>query len=237
MVCKRASMDFRVILEQALPCGLCVGVHIPPGDDAITPAVLARLHPDEAAHARTLHPRRQPSWVAGRLALRQALTRLGHSAGPILADDRGAPVLPGGVRGSISHKRAVAVGLAASTLEWSIGVDIEQRHLGRQDISRYVLTEAEQAELAGLSAQARGQAVMLRFSIKESIYKAVDPHVRRFVGFREVDVTPLPDGRVEVAAHLAQGEVFTIDAWWSVEGEHVLTCARAQPRGSPLVAD
>lgn len=190
---------------------------------------MARLHPDEARHAATLHPRRRPTWVAGRLALRAALTEVGATAGPILPNDRGAPVLPPGVVGSISHKNALAVGLATRESGWTVGVDVEQPHLGKQDISRYVLTAGEQAELAALDPAARDRAIMLRFSLKESIYKAIDPHVRRFVGFQEVSVSIQPDGCARVDPHLEEGARLHIEGWWTIGQDHVLTVARARP--------
>jgi 4'-phosphopantetheinyl transferase EntD len=226
-------VDFGISFVRSLPYGLCVGVTIPPDDLEIAPTVMARLHPDEARHAATLHPRRRSTWVAGRLALRAALTEIGATSGPILVNDRGAPALPPGVVGSISHKRLLAVGLAARASGWTVGIDVEQRHLGKQDISRHVLTAAEQAELAELDPLAREQAIMLRFSLKESIYKAIDPHVRRFVGFQEVSVSILPDGDARVDPHLEGGARLHVEGWWTLGTDHVLTVARARP--SPVL--
>jgi enterobactin synthetase component D len=111
-----------------------------------------------------------------------------------------------------------------------VGVDVEQQQMGKQDITRRVLTEAECAALEGLDAEARGQAVMLCFSLKESIYKAIDPHVRRYVGFHEVDLVVLPDGRARVDAHLMSAERLEVEGWWSLARDYVLTAARARRR-------
>ncbi len=223
------AVDFAIAFERSLPCGLCVGVSIPEDSSAITPAVLARLHPDEAGHAVTLHPRRQATWIAGRLALRAALAGLGAPPDPILPDDRGAPGVPRGMVGSISHKRLLAVGLASRECGWTVGVDVEQRQMGKQDITSRVLTGAERAGLAALDPAAREQAVMLCFSLKESIYKAIDPHVRRYVGFHEVDLALLPDGSARVDTHLVSAERLQVEGWWSFARDHVLTGARARP--------
>ena len=56
--------------------------------------------------------------------------------------------------------------------------------------------------------------MLATFSVKESIYKALDPFVRRYVGFTEVELDPLPadltcpDRVVWVGAQmrLAEGE-------------------------------
>lgn len=223
------DVDFAFAFERSLPCGLVVGVRIPEENSAIPPEVTARLHPEEARHAATLHPRRQPTWIAGRFALRAALSGLGAPPDAILPDDRGAPRVPPGLVGSISHKRALAVGLAGRDCGWTVGVDVEQRQMGKQDIARHVLTEAERAGLAALDPEAWGQAVMLRFSLKESIYKAIHPHVQRFVGFQEVGLILLPDGSAQVETYLARAERLEIQGWWSVARDHVLTAARARP--------
>lgn len=223
------AVDFTIAFERSLPCGLCVGVHFPEDNAAITPEVTARLHPEEARHASTLHPGRRPTWIAGRLALRAALAALGAPPDPILPDDRGAPALPPGMIGSISHKRQLAVGLASRSCGWTVGVDVEQREMGKQDISRHVLSEAERTALAALDPAAREREVMLRFSLKESIYKAIDPHVRRYVGFHEVSLTLLADGSARIDTHLVRGEQLEVQGWWSVARDHVLTSARARP--------
>ncbi len=234
-------MTFVVTNTWTLPCGECVAVNLPDMDAVIDPAVFERLHPAEARHAEGIAPRRQASFIGGRLALHAALARLRgddrdaqaaltRPPWPLLPNDRGAPEVPAPYVGSISHKRELAVGLAAYDEGWTIGVDIEQRRASKQDISKYVLTDDEQVQLAALSPVERGEQVMLRFSLKESIYKAIDPHVRRYVGFQEVGVTVLDDGRAIVHPRLAQNEQLGIDAWWRVEREFVLTCARAQIR-------
>lgn len=231
-------VDFPIAFERTLPHGLCVGVSIPPDEDEISPAVLARLHADEARHAATLRPPRRDTWIAGRLALRAALQRMGIDAAAILPNHRGAPAMPPGMVGSISHTRTTAVALVAEDTGWAIGVDIERNTLGRQDISRHVLTEPERAEVARLPPEQRGPSIMQRFSLKESIYKAIDPFLQRYVRFREVAVTPLDQGRVAVEPRLEHGGPLEIEAWWSTGDTFVLSSARARPRcAAPVPSD
>jgi len=70
--------------------------------------------------------------------------------------------------------------------------------------------------------------VLLRFSIKEAVYKAIDPFVQRFVGFREVAVFPEPDGQVAVRAHLQPPAPLTIRARWTTHDQFYITSARAR---------
>jgi enterobactin synthetase component D len=199
------------------PHGTCVVVELARDDLA---AALARLPADEQLHAQALGEIRRRDFVTGRLALHEAL---GDFGAPLLTDDRGAPILPAGWVGSVSHKGAVAAALVAPAGGGWIGIDLELAAPPRQDIARRILTPRE---LAALAAHAdRGRAVTLRFSIKEAIYKAVDPHVRRFVGFTEVELDFLDD-RCAVVSALP----LAIEAHWREHAGHWLSTARAHPK-------
>ena len=210
--------------------GHCVGVAIA---SVLPDEALAALLPAERAFARGLGPARRAGWVAGRTALRGALTHLGIDAGPLLATPRGAPMLPAGVVGSISHKRDLAVALVAprSTGDPSqIGVDLEVDAPLRADITRRVLTEAELARLTTLPQADRQRSLLLLVSAKEALYKALDPCVQRYVGFKEVSVEPLPGGTARVELLLSGGEgPFTASVHWRAEGAYILTSARIGP--------
>jgi 4'-phosphopantetheinyl transferase EntD len=157
--------------------------------------------------------------VAGRLALRAALEDLGLGGAPLLATDRGAPLVPEGALGSISHKRTLAVAVAAPrTPGLQLGVDLEEDAPLRFDISRRVLTTRELDELAQLTPPARDRAVLLRLSAKEAIYKALDPFVRRYVSFQEAEVFPDDRGGGRVAVSVPEGPFAAELRWRAVPG-------------------
>jgi enterobactin synthetase component D len=217
------AFDFR------LEHGRCVGVRLPEGDAGVNALAEQALSPEERTFASKFVALRRRSWVGGRVAMRQALLLAGIDAPAVLPDARGAPVLPAGIVGSVSHKDALAVALVARSTA-RVGVDVELDADLRQDISSRVLTEAEVAELAAMTDAARAREVVLRFSAKEAIYKAVDPFVRRFVGFKEVSVRPLSDGTAEVRSHLPSSEgPFVIEVRWLPWEGFVLTTARVEP--------
>jgi enterobactin synthetase component D len=90
-------------------------------------------------------------------------------------------------------------------------------------------SDDEQAEIASLEAHDRALEVKLRFSAKEAIYKALDPFVRRYVGFKEVAVRPLHGGGAEVGVHLPSSEgAFVIEVRWLRWEGFVLTTARVE---------
>ena len=180
-------------------------------------AALEALPAPEREHARRLTPVRRREFVTGRTALHAAL---GDPDTPILADDRGAPVLPAGWVGSLSHKGALAAALAAPAGAGWVGVDIERAAPPRVDIARRVLTPRELACVPD-----RGRAVTLRFAIKEAIYKAIDPCLRRYVAFTEVELDL--SGEACAVTHALP---LAIEAAWREHAGHWLATARARAR-------
>ncbi len=221
-------MHFDVAFHHATPHGVVTAVHIPDSPDPVPEEVLARLSPAEAIHARTLKGYRQPSFVGGRLALRKACEQLGqHVSAPILPDARGTPLLPAQLTGSISHKRDLAVGMVSFAAHGTLGVDLEDYGPPRLGIAEAVLRPEELAAIGSLPEARRWIAILVRFSIKESIYKALDPHVRRYVGFHEAFVEPDLQGGAQVALHLANGEgPFAVDARYEWLQGRLLTSVR-----------
>jgi 4'-phosphopantetheinyl transferase EntD len=52
-----------------------------------------------------------------------------------------------------------------------------------------VLTPAERDRLSAAAEDARRDLATLMFSAKESLYKALNPLLKRYIGFQEVEVT------------------------------------------------
>lgn len=226
-------MPFSILFHRELPHGLCVAVRLPePSEDAGERA-LQHLRTGERTRALELPFRRRVTWAGGRIALHAALEAVGYSADAILATDRGAPHLPRGVAGSVSHKEGLAVALVTTDAEYHVGIDIEHLRPPRADIGRYVLTEDERQQLAALPAEERWREVLLRFSAKEALYKALDPFVRRYVSFQEVAVYPEPGGAGRMQLALKGGEgPFQTEVRWEMADDFVLTTARVSRMGS-----
>lgn len=136
---------------------------------------------------------------------------------PILSDDRGAPTLPAGWSGSISHKGACAIAIAAPAALGNLGIDLERAIAPRGDIGARILTPREPAVV--------GKWLTRVFAIKEAVYKAIDPIVRRYVGFQEVEVV----GDVVVVVDPKKLPV-QIESWCVEHGGYWLAVARAKPR-------
>jgi 4'-phosphopantetheinyl transferase EntD len=202
-----------------------VGVRI---SEAAGEGGLGRLHPEERAHLEALGPARRGAFAAGRVALRLALGEIGLAAeAPLFWTPRGAPALPPGAAGSLSHKDDLALALVAARRTedppFHLGVDLERREPGRIDVSGRVLTPAEHETLAAFPEPQRRSRVRLHFSLKESIYKAIDPFLGRFVSWSEVGVFPEDNGRVRVECGLGP---YVIEATYGELTGYWLTTSR-----------
>ena len=126
--------------------------------------------------------------------------------------------MPAGWLGSLSHKRERAAALVAPDdgSGARIGLDLEDAREPRQPIERRVLTARE------LAALASRRDVTRVFAIKEAIYKAIDPFVRRYVGFLEVEIE-IATGAVTTALP------FRIETWSCERDGFWIATARALP--------
>ncbi|WP_172329469.1 4'-phosphopantetheinyl transferase [Mangrovicoccus sp. HB161399] len=145
-----------------------------PEDGVPIPCQLARAHPCRLAE-----------FVAGRLAAQEALRRAtGMAAIPGTGRSR-APDWPEGTVGSISHSGGLAVAIAGSSRNWTaLGIDLEA-----------VPDEETAAEIAPLVFGAQDRVppgrfgTGLAFAAKEALFKALNPRVRIFFGFRDAVLT------------------------------------------------
>lgn len=70
------------------------------------------------------------------------------------------------------------------------GVDIELPGVRRRkDLRRRVLTPQECDNLGGVPGVSEEEEVLLRFSMKEAVYKAAHPFLRRPLGFKDVSAS------------------------------------------------
>jgi 4'-phosphopantetheinyl transferase EntD len=163
---------------------------------------LSLLPAAEQALCSSWAPRRQATFAAGRAALREAFVQAGvvhavDDVGPVGRDDRGAPVLPPlpqVVRTSLTHKDTIAAALVdigdvpvATTMGLDLELDDARDRRSTDKLAAQVLLPDELAALDDDDDRRRRQ-LFERFSLKEALYKGLDPFVRRYVGFLEVGV-------------------------------------------------
>jgi len=165
-----------------LVCATC------PGE--VPANVLDGLHLREREHASTLPEGRSREWIGGRLCLAAALASVPALRVPLLPLPSGAPAVPEGHVGSISHKGPLALALAAKGAG-GIGIDVECMEISDEGLADRVLTSAERSTLGRIDSGA-GFIATTYFAAKEAIYKAMPAREQPAIDFEHIElVSPL----------------------------------------------
>jgi len=130
----------------------------------------------------TAAAKRRAEFVGGRLAARRALGALTGSPSTPAQDAEQLPDWPAGTVGSITHSRGLAAAVVASQSDFqSVGLDAEVVMNGEraQRLAPQILVASERAWFDRLPAESQGEFLTLVFSLKESLFKALYPLVRR----------------------------------------------------------
>lgn len=157
--------------------------------------------------------KRRAEYLAGRVLARQALEFFGHSDAKVGRGDKGDPLWPAGVQGSLSHSHGTVgawVGIDGALL----GLDIEALADARaaRAIRHSVLTTED---LALLGPDPDASTCTAIFSAKEALYKALYPRVRQFFGFDHANV--VATGAEGVTLCLAQSLANGIPAGLTID--------------------
>ena len=191
----------------------------------------AALFPAEEAALSGAPAQRRAEFATGRACARAALAALGLPATAILPGQRGEPLWPAGVTGSITHcagYRACAAARLGSAA--AIGIDAEPNRPLPDGVLADVAVPAERGWLADHMATAPEVCWdRLLFSVKESVYKAWFPLTGRQLRFQDAVVTIGPDGHGFVVRVLAPGAVAAgrrlsqLEGSWLTDGGLVIT--------------
>jgi 4'-phosphopantetheinyl transferase EntD len=157
----------------------------------LAPAMRAAFFPVEEGT-------RHNQFLAGRQAARSLVDE------PVTADLDGAPLFPPPWTGSIAHTSDLAVALCAPAGEWTVGVDVERLDPERPAIASLILRDDE-------SVPTRWEELLRIFCLKEALYKALYPRVRRYIDFKEAFVRASGDGSAEITVALDCGQLFVAE--------------------------
>jgi 4'-phosphopantetheinyl transferase EntD len=138
---------------------------------------------------------RRAEFFSGRHFARSALHHINCLDAPILRGEKGNPLWPENVLGSISHDLGqVIVAVMAASSHRGIGIDLVLDS-GRVDSSlEYLIARPD--ELNSLSQVAADvQVLALAFSLKESVVKAISPTIDCYLDFMDIDLS-LKHGRL-----------------------------------------
>ncbi|UQE73385.1 4'-phosphopantetheinyl transferase superfamily protein [Gordonia sp. PP30] len=186
------------MIELLFPRGVGTAESFGDPDDAVL------LPAEESLVSRAVEKRRREVTTA-RHCGRTALSRIGVGPEPILRGERGMPLWPSNVVGSLTHcdgYRAAAVAYAMQVR--SIGIDAEPHAALPDGVLDHTSLAAEREVLAGRSGDLHWDRLL--FCAKEATYKAWFPLTRRWLGFEDAHITftrdaatAAPDGETVAA--------------------------------------
>ncbi len=170
----------------------------------------AQLAADDFARSQLTPPpgiasaarKRQSEYLAGRLCAASALRQLsGTPSFPARGADN-APCWPQGITGSITHSHGWAAALVGHSAAWR-GLGLDAEHLlppaRSERLAGEILTPAELQHFQQLADEQRAAYLTLCFSLKESLFKALYPLVRRRFYFQAAALVEQADnGRVRL---------------------------------------
>ncbi len=148
-----------------------------------------KLHTSELVLANTFKSlNRQKSFLLGRKAALLALIKIGVAA-PVLRGSSDEPIWPDGVIGSIAHSREFAICVVTKSDSFrGIGIDLEcSDNNFNLNIAKRICTASEIENLPNDEIE-RADRLLKIFSAKEAYYKAVFPTLKKFLGFRDVEL-------------------------------------------------
>lgn len=135
--------------------------------------------------------KRRIQFARGRIAAHAALRSIGLEPSPIGKGERGEPIWPNNIIGSISHSSEYAIAAVCSDSFQAIGVDIEDVNTElSHDISERICLTGELAWVNSADCKdAHLRRVLSIFSAKETIYKALYPLCHKIFGFEDAHLT------------------------------------------------
>ncbi|MDT9684219.1 4'-phosphopantetheinyl transferase superfamily protein [Streptomyces sp. TRM76323] len=218
------------MIDLLLPSGVSVAeaFHDPPD--------LPLLGTEAEEVSRAVDKRRR-EFTTARWCARRALAGLGIGPVPIPRGERGAPVWPDGIVGSMTHCQGYrAAAVARDTDLRSLGIDAEE-HLPLPDgVLGLVASEGEREHLAELARVRPGvHWDRLLFSAKESVYKAWFPLTRRWLGHDEAELVFAADGTfaARLLAHDPRVPAEGFTGRWAVDGALAVTAVTVPPHEPP----
>lgn len=171
------------MIEQILPGGIAIAEAFedPPG---LVP------HPSEEALIGRAVEKRRREFVTTRNLARTAMGKLGVPAAPVMRGERGAPLWPKGVVGSLAHCDGYRGAVLAYSMQVrSLGIDAEPHGPLPDGVLPAVSIEDERTWLGDQAGNGPVHWDRILFCAKEATYKAWFPLTQRWLGFEDAHIT------------------------------------------------
>ena len=169
------------MIENILPNGVASAELLAYPDDL-------KPHPaEEHLIAKSVDKRRR-DFIGARYCARQALEQLGEPAVAIGKGERGMPLFPRGIVGSLTHCDGYRAAALAHKLRFrSVGIDAEPHGALPEGVLDSVSLPQEREWLGATSTGLHLDRLL--FCAKEATYKAWFPLTLRWLGFEDAHIT------------------------------------------------
>ena len=181
--------------------------------------------------------KRRVEFCLGRAAAHSALREINVSNFPVLKGMNREPLWPKGIVGAISHCDGIALAaVAAKERTAGIGIDIEQiKPTIEEDIAKYVCTLRE-LEWINQKNEMKIKRMLMIFSAKESIFKALFPISGVFLDFQDAELTWNEDnmsfsGKLLTQAGKDYGKGYSLEVGCRTDDSYIFTFIQLPPAG------
>ena len=183
------------------------------------------LHPAERVLVEHAAPIRQADFGDARYCAHQALKALGRDDySPILRGERGMPLWPHSVVGSMSHTKGLRGAVVAPRLMMrSMGLDIEVSQPLEASVIDSISSRKERQNLDVLRDHGIHNPETILFSAKEATYKAWFPVTRQWLGFDEAELDLHPDGTFVSYILLSPSPIPFIEGRWQLSDGFIIS--------------
>lgn len=185
------------------------------------------LYKEERSLITKASLKRINEFSTGRYGIRCLLKSYGINYFPITHDQKGMPIFPNGIIGSISHTdRKCCIAMSTNEEYRSIGVDIEEYSKLNLDLCKYFLHKKEiEFVYSQMDTYPQIMAAVL-FSAKEAFYKMQYSISKTYLDFLDVETTYIKAGILNVRL-LRNVDIDTdkIKLYYNSNADHVYTIA------------
>ncbi|WP_018023823.1 4'-phosphopantetheinyl transferase superfamily protein [Corynebacterium ulceribovis] len=183
------------------------------------------LHPLERALVSGAVDHRKAEFGDARWCAHRAIESLTGrpSMTPILRGQRGMPMWPRGLVGSLTHTNGFRAAVVAPKNQMrAIGVDAELAEPLPEGVLGSISLPSERLNLhrAGVDCADR-----LLFCAKEATYKAWFPLTNRWLGFEDAEIDLRPDGTFTSYILARPTPVHHIEGTWTIDDGYIITVA------------
>lgn len=138
---------------------------------------------------------RLSSYLSGRIAVRYALENLGEPTTHISIGRNGEPAWPADITGSITHSESLAIAICTNKSKGIlVGIDTEQLTTSNklENLKNIISNPSEVNKIIEvLGWPSVGEAKLLIFSAKESLFKALHKYIQKYLDFDSLKLIDL----------------------------------------------